>query len=162
MTTVRCYVPVSPRQLRRLQDERRLTGPLPAYAVTAALQAAHPAGDGEEWEYAALQEAARGLLAGGAPVIVAAADVAEESVRRRDDVAAGARVEVGDVDLPRVAALHLGDDVVTGSADAVVRRGSGEIELSWYDTTELAHVVDLASALAGDSHRDDEGAATPG
>ncbi len=146
MTTVRCYVPVSPRQLRRLRDERRLAGPLPAYAVTAALQADHPAGDLEEWEYAALQEAARSLLVGGAPVIVAAADLAEAGVRRREDDAAGARVEVGDVDLPRVAALHVGDDVVTGRPDAVPD-GADEVELSWYDTTELAHVVDLADAL---------------
>ena len=150
MTTVRCYVPVSSQQLRGLRDDRRLSGPLPGYAVTAAVQAAHPAGDAEEWEYLALQEAARSLRVDGAPVIVAAADIIQESVRRRDDDAAGARVEVGDVDLPRVAALHLGDDVVTGDAGAVVISDRGEIELSWYDTTELAHVVDLASALEGD------------
>lgn len=148
MTTVRCYLPVSPEQVRRLRDERRLTGPLPAFAVTSAVQAAHAGGDLDEWEFVALQEAARSLLVGGAPVIVAAADVAEEAVRRRDDQAAGARVEVGDVDLPRVAALHLGDDVVTSRRDAVAEGPQG-IELSWYDTTEISHVVELAEALDG-------------
>ncbi|WP_162802851.1 DUF6912 family protein [Ornithinimicrobium avium] len=148
MTTVRCYLPVTPEQLRRLRDERRLAGPLPAYAVTASVQAAHAGADLDEWEFVALQEAARSQLAGGAPVIVAAADVVEEGVRRREDRASGARVEVGDVDLPRVAALHLGDDVVTGRAGAAADGPQG-IELSWYDTTEIAHVAELAAALDG-------------
>lgn len=148
MTTVRCYVPVTPQQLRQLRDERRLAGPLPAFAVTTAVQSANPSGDLDQWEFASLQEAARSLVTGGSPVVLAAADVVRESVRRRDDEAAGARVEVGDVDLPRVAAFHLGDDVVTGQARAVVD-ARGEIELSWYDTTELSHVVDLVEALDG-------------
>lgn len=148
MATVRCYLPLTPRQVRTLLQERRLGGPLPAYAVTPAVEAAHAGGDLEEWEFAALQEAARSQLAGDAPVIVAAADVAEEGVLRREDEAAGARVEVGDVDLPRVAALHLGDDVVTGRRGAVVEDHQG-IELSWYDTTEISHVVELAEALDG-------------
>ncbi len=148
MTTVRCYLPLSPEQVRRLRDERRLPGPLPAYAVTTSVQAAHPGGDLDEWEFVALQEAARSQRSGDAPLIVAAADVAEESVRSREDQAAGARVEVGDVDLPRVAALHLGDDVVTGRHGAVVETAQG-IELSWYDTTEISHVVELAEALDG-------------
>lgn len=144
MTTVRCYVPVSQEQLTRLHEERTLAGPLTAYAVTEAVRAAQPAGDDEEWEYTALQEAAAAQLADGAPVVVAAADL--EADRVRAGSAPGARVEVGDVDLPRVAALHLGDDVVSGDRAALAGE-AGELELSWYDTTELAHVLELARAL---------------
>lgn len=144
MTTVRCYVPVDLEQLTRLRDDRTLPGPLAGYAVTAPVRAANPAGDAEEWEYAALQEAARHLVASGGPVIVAAADIEQERVH--PGAASDARVQVGDVDLPRVAALHLGDDVVTGSPGAAAGSG-GEVELSWYDTTELAHVLELAQAV---------------
>ena len=144
MTTVRCYVPVNLEQLSRLRDERTLPGPLAAYAVTAPVRAANPAGDGEEWEYAALQEAARHLAGSGAPVIIAAADIEQERVH--PGVASDARVEVGDVDLPRIASLHLGDDVVTGSPGAAAGPGD-EVELSWYDTTELTHVIELAQEV---------------
>lgn len=144
MTTVRCYVPVGQEQLTRLHDDRTLAGPLTAYAVTAAVRLAHPAGDDEEWEYAALQEAAAALVAGGAPVVVAAADLESERVTEGRD--AGAQVTVGDVDLPRVAALHLGDDVVSGRRDALGGT-AGELELSWYDTTELDQVLELVRAL---------------
>lgn len=143
MTTVRCYVPVTLEQLTRLRDDRTLAGPLGAYAVTAAVRAANPTGDGEEWEYAALQQAARGLVAADAPVLIAAVDIEAERVRTGASSDAG--VEIGDVDLPRVAALHLGDDVVGGQPDAVA--SSGDVELSWYDTTELAHVIELAQAV---------------
>ena len=145
MTTVRCYVPVGLEQLRRLRDDRTLPGPLTAYAVTGAVQEANPSGDAEEWEYAAMQEAARGLTGEGSPVLIAAVDIERDRVRQGD--AADARVEVGDVDLPRVAALHLGDDVVTGRP-AAVAGPAAEVELSWYDTTELGHVIELAQALA--------------
>ena len=143
MTTVRCYVPVNLEQLVRLRDDRTLPGPLPAFAVTDAVRASNPAGDAEEWEYAAMQEAARSLADGPGPVVIAAVDILEDRVRRgsSDD----ARIEVGDVDLPRVAALHLGDDVVTGRPDAL--EATAEVELSWYDTTELVHVIELAEAL---------------
>lgn len=147
MTTVRCYVPVSVDQLVRLETDRVLSGPLLACAVTDAVQAALPTGDIEEWEYAALQEAARRLVALEQPVIVAAVDVTADRVRVVGT--ADAQVEVGDVDLPRVASLHLGDDVVTGDTGAV-SADDPEIELSWYDTTELAHVIEVAQALAGE------------
>jgi hypothetical protein len=143
MTTLRCYVPVTLEQLTRLRDERTLAGPLSAYAVTAAVRAANPSGEGEEWEYAALQEAARGLVTAGAPVLIAAVDIEQERVRPGASSDAG--VEVGDIDLPRIAALHLGDDVVGGQPEAVA--SSDDVELSWYDTTELAHVIELAQAV---------------
>ena len=144
MTTVRCYVPLTPSQLTSLHQERRLEGQLPAHAVTAQLRAAHPSGDLDEWEHVALQDAAAGLIDRECPVIIAAVDASSERVELQP--ASGSRVTITDLDLPRVAALHLGDDVVTG--DRSTRPGmGGEIELSWYDTTELAHVVDLARKL---------------
>lgn len=152
MTTVRCYVPVDLEQLTRLRDTRTLSGPLPGYAVTDAVRAAHPAGDSEEWEYAALQEAAGRLADEGSPVLVAAVDVERARVSAGDDE--GARVQVGDVDLPRVAALHLGDDVVSGQPDAARGAAAAAVELSWYDTTELGHVIELAEALAARSGSD--------
>lgn len=149
MTTVRCYVPLSPDQLETLRSDRRLAGPLPASAVTAAVRSADPSSDSEEWEYAVLQEVAGSLAEQARPVIVAAVDLIHDLVRPGTGGGAAA-VTVGDVDLPRVAALHLGDDVVTGDPGALPAAGE-ELELSWYDTTELAHVVELARALPGDA-----------
>lgn len=152
MTTVRCYVPVTLEQLTRLRDERTLPGPLRAYAVTDAVRSANPSGDGEEWEHAAMQEAARDLVAHHAPVLIAAVDIVRDRVR--PGTTPDARIEVGDVDLPRVAALHLGDDVVTGQVPAT-ESGDVEVELSWYDTTEIAHVIELAAARAAGPDADD-------
>ncbi|MFK5633017.1 DUF6912 family protein [Ornithinimicrobium sp. LYQ103] len=144
MTTVRCYVPLTPDQLARLRADRTLPGPLGGYAVTDALRADLPGGDADVWEHAALQHAARALVDAGAPVLIAAVDLTEERVDRTPT--GGAGVGVGDVDLPRVAALHLGDDVVTGEPSAVESQGE-DVELSWYDTTEIAHVAELVEAL---------------
>ncbi|WP_131103988.1 DUF6912 family protein [Ornithinimicrobium sufpigmenti] len=144
MATLRCYLPLSPEQLDTLRTDRRLTGPLRATTVTRSVRASLPSGDQDEWEYAALQAAALGLSADGQPVIVAAVDLVQETV----DAARpeGPQVRVGDVDLPRVAAFHLGDDVVTGDP-ATLPAPDEEIELSWYDTTELEQVIELAHAL---------------
>ncbi|MDO5740104.1 MAG: hypothetical protein Q4P07_08155 [Ornithinimicrobium sp.] len=148
MATVRCYLPLSVRQLEALSRDRHLRGPLDAFAVTEAVRAANPAGVEDEWEYAALQQAARGQAEAGQPILIAAIDLAKADVTR-DDKAVSASVHIGDLDLPRVASLHLGDDVVAGQAGVLeagtVQVGSA-IELSWYDTTELDHVVELAQA----------------
>jgi hypothetical protein len=143
VTTVRCYVPLSAAQLAQLRDTRRLAGPLPGYAVTDEVRAGAPAGDRDEWEHTALQEAAAGVLASSAPVLLAAVDLEESHVDRGSTT--GARIGVGDIDLPRVAALHLGDDVVSGDPAALPGPGE-EVELSWYDTTEIDHVLDLVRA----------------
>ena len=149
MATVRCYVPLTPQQVEDLRTRRQLDGPLPAYAVTPRLRADLPSGDLEEWEYAALQEAAASQAAASAPVIVAAADLDERDVRLVDRPDGGgdqSSARVPGLELPRVAALHLGDDVVSGTAVAVA--GDGHLELSWYDTTEIGHVAELARAVA--------------
>lgn len=148
MTTVRCYVPLSPDQLETLRAERHLPGPLRASTVTAAVREADPSADVEEWEYTALQEAAADLLEHGRPVIVAAVDLTRDQVLEQVP-GAPATVTVVAVDLPRVAALHLGDDVVTGDRASLPTTGE-EIELSWYDTTEIGHVVELARTLVTD------------
>ncbi|MGO0575148.1 DUF6912 family protein [Ornithinimicrobium panacihumi] len=154
MSTVRCYVPLSPAQVEVLRSQRHLDGPLTAHAVTPALQKANPGGDVDQWEFAALQEAAAGLVSAGRPVIVAAVDLVTDKVDQEPgagptegDPAKGL-VRLSDLDLPRVAAFHLGDDVVTGEGGATTGT-DGELELSWYDTTEIAHVAELGAALDG-------------
>ncbi|WP_151524306.1 DUF6912 family protein [Serinicoccus kebangsaanensis] len=143
MTTVRCYLPLSGEQLAVLRAERRLDGPFRATAVTPEVRAAEPTADEDEHEYAAAQTAAGWLLGSGAPVLLAAVDVQERDVR----LDSGPWVEVGQVDLPRVAALHLGDDVITGDPSRLPDEDEG-IELSWFDTTELDHVLELTERLA--------------
>ena len=146
MVTLRCYLPLSPQQLETLRRDRRLPGPLRACTVTRSIRAALPSGDQEEWEYAALQAAALGLAADGAPVIVAAVDLVQDSVDASRPE--GPQVRIGDVDLPRVAALHVGDDVITADPGALPGPDE-EIELSWYDTTELGQVIEMVNALVG-------------
>lgn len=144
MATLRCYLPLSPELLRTLRADRRLPGPLRATTVTRSVRASVTSGDQEEEEYAALQAAALGLAADGQPVIVAAVDLVTENVDASRPE--GPQVRVGDVDLPRVAAIHVGDDVVTGDP-AALPAPDEEIELSWYDTTEIAQVIELVEAL---------------
>ncbi|PZU50928.1 MAG: hypothetical protein DI571_00220 [Arsenicicoccus sp.] len=145
MTTVRCYVPVDAAQLVSLRDDRTITGPLPATTVTEALRAEEPGADTDELEYAAAQVAAVRLAASGAPVLLAAVDVDAERITTAPD--AGAWIEVSSVGLPRVAALHLGDDVVTGDRAQVTDALDQGVELSWFDTTELEHVLELTERL---------------
>lgn len=144
--TVRCYLPLSAEQLEQLRGERRIAGPVDGAAVTPALTSSHTSSDRDELEDLALQEAARGAAAAGSQVIVAAVDLAEDRVEPRTGATPGA-VRVGDVDLPRIAAFHLGDDVLEGAPRILGEDATG-IELSWYDTTELDHVLDLAYAAA--------------
>lgn len=153
---VRVYVPLQARQLRELAVAGRL--PAPVDGVCA------PSGSGseaEEREHAALQRAARAARDSGGPVLIAAADVDTADV----DVQGTARVVGHDPDrtaavpadeaetpdasvvtvsgeilLTAVAALLVGDDVL-GTDPALDDRD--QTELSWYDPTELAHLVSL-------------------
>ena len=137
----RIYLPLSPDQCRQLSTARSVPGPLEGYAVTQAVRTSDPQGDEESWEFAALQDAALSCAVRSAPVLVAAADL---DIADLDDSApAGSRVRVtGALPLQRVAAFHVGDDVLTRQPPAPADPGS-EIELSWYDTTELDHLVSL-------------------
>lgn len=144
MATLRCYLPLSPEQLDTLRGDRRLAGPLRACTVTRSVRDSLPSGEQEEWEWAALQAAAVSLHAEGEPILVVAVDLVRETVDASRPE--GSQVRVGDVDLPRVAAIHVGDDVVTGDPSTLPGPNE-EIELSWYDTTEIEQVVELATAL---------------
>lgn len=161
MTTVRCYLPLSAEQVETLRTDRLLPGPGLAFAVTAAVRSAEPDGDDDSWEYAVAQACAAHLLERSAPVVIAAADLERGVVSpgHSDSDHAGA-LTVADVPLPRVAAFHLGDDVVSGDREALAG-ASGPIDLSWYDTTEIAHVCELlAQGRADDGAADDDGDGT--
>ena len=136
---VRIYLPLTPAQCRDLANTRRVEGPLAGYAVTESLRASDPDGDAESWEYAALQDAAAAAYEDRRPVVVAAVDLDRDQF---DDTAStGSRIEVtGVVTLPRVAALHVGDDVLGGPAPP---EAGAEIELSWFDTTEFGYLTSL-------------------
>lgn len=137
---VRLYLPLSPEQLRLLHDSREVGPPLLGFSVTDQIRGSVPGGDLEEWEFTALQQAARHAHEAGGPVIVAAADVESDHLSAGADT--GPSVEVSRaVTLPRVASLHVGDDVIADRL--IIDPDRQEIELSWYDTTELGHLVGL-------------------
>lgn len=136
---IRCYLPLTTAQARELHEEGSLAGSLVAFVVTESVRRSDPEGDEEVWEWAALQDAATYCRHQGQPVLVAAADVGRDTIE--DSPSSGSRVTVnGPVTLPRVASLHLGDDVV-GDAQQVAE--DEVIDLSWYDATELAQVRSL-------------------
>lgn len=137
---VRCYVPLTPERARALLDQGSLLGDLVAFVVTDSVRRSDPGGDDEGWEYAALQDAAAYCLEQGEPVLVAAADVARDTID--DSGPTGSRVVVhGPISMPRIASLHVGDDLV-GAAEEL-SQVDDVIELSWYDATELADVCAL-------------------
>lgn len=138
MTQTRVYLPLTAADVRALADGATV-GANGGYAVTAALRAAQPSADEEEYEFAALTEAAAaatGLAAGGRRV-VAAADVDAEIV---DDVSGPepdtpAQIQlIASVPLRRVVSFHVDE-----------HPGSGQEDLLWYDVTELDEVVHLTS-----------------
>ena len=153
----RMYFPLAPDQVVALLADGQLGAGLMAYGVDDETRAADPDGDEELWEYRALQRAAHHLRTHGGPVVVAAADIDHSTVAGAAQNLAGAQ----SIDVPLlrtdVASLHLGDDVLLGqTAAATQQRGSDlhdpedvgpdahedeQIDLSWFDTTELAHVV---------------------
>ncbi len=143
---LRVYLPLRPDQVRELADTGRLAGPVAAIAVSDTGPT-----EVEEREHAALQQAARVALQAGQPVLVAAVDVAAVDVAAdlgtdsaatpaEAGAAAGTVTVTGGVVVSRVAALLVGDDVL-GTEPA--RDDRGQVELSWYDTTELAQLVSL-------------------
>ncbi|WP_018155373.1 DUF6912 family protein [Demetria terragena] len=128
-TVTRIYVALTPPQLEVLAVDGQLSE-VAATAVTPALRAAYPHEDQEGLEHEAIQEAAAATLA-GQRVLIAAADVTTPV--DPSTAATPARVAAGPVALDRVVSFHVGDP-------GVVPDSGQDIDLSWYDITELADV----------------------
>ena len=83
MSQTRIYLPLDAKGVRRLAADREVRpAPLRAFAVTDRVERALPDGDEEEWEYAALTEAAEAaaLLQGTS---VAKREIGRASCRER-------------------------------------------------------------------------------
>jgi hypothetical protein len=167
---MRVYIPATWPMLRKLVANSRLD-PVggTAFALTPRLRESYVAGDDEELEYAALNEAARaslrllaiefGLGEDDTPArrVVVAADL--EDVTLRPDLDDGAVRIRGAVELDAIAAVH----VDTEDAEYAVRQAAGAVdaadlgdldaeflvgeaedhELAWYDPGEIAFLVEL-------------------
>jgi hypothetical protein len=139
MTQTRIYLPLNVAGLRRLAADGEV-GPAPvaAYAVTERVERSLPTSDEEEWEYAALTEAADAATAlqgtSVAKRVVAAADVDPAWVEADGTREGLAAVVVGHpVPLRRIVSLHI--DESAGD--------QGTEDLLWYDATELDEVQRL-------------------
>ena len=89
MSQTRLYLPLDAKGVRRLAADRELRpAPLRAFAVTDRVERALPEGDEEEWEYAALTDAAAAASAAAGPAhkrVIAAADVDSDWVNIEGD-----------------------------------------------------------------------------
>jgi len=139
MTQTRIYLPLNASGTRRLADARAVEGPVVrAFAVTEQVERSLPAGDEEDWEYAALTEAfdaaSAALPSSRERRVVAAADVDPVSVTGKGSAESPAAVEVtAPVPLSRVVSFHV--DETAGD--------EGMSDLLWYDATELDEVLRL-------------------
>jgi hypothetical protein len=141
MTLTRIYIPLNESGLRRLGADGALGGaPFLAHAVTEAVQSSAPADGRDEWEYAALNDAAESsgslLTSGERRRIVAAADVAPDLVgpAAPDGPTVESAVSIlGSVALKRIASFQVG-------AGASGEDGRGD-DLLWYDVTELPVIL---------------------
>ena len=139
MTSTRIYVPLNAEGLRSLDSDRALVGaPFLAHTVTEAVRAGAPTAGQDEWEYAALNDAARSsaalLAAGESRRIVAAADVTAEVVFPAEPSSIDeSAVSISEsIAISRIASFHVNDD-----------DSSEDDELLWYDVTELPGILAL-------------------
>ncbi|MGH3823513.1 MAG: DUF6912 family protein [Pseudonocardiaceae bacterium] len=166
---MRVYIPATLAMLRTLVDSGKLV-PVAgtAFAVTPMLRESYAAGDTEELEYAAMNEAARASLrllaaeldgdsAALPRRVVVAADV--EPVRLRSDLDDAAVTIADAVPFSAVAAVHVdlaeAEDAVRtaatvvnaadlGDPDAEFAIGDAEDhEMAWYATQEIPFLLDL-------------------
>ncbi len=162
---MRVYVPATLDGLVELERTGQLgEPPFAAYAVTSALREWYGAGEPEEHEWAAAEEAALGslrLLADGPAAarrrVVLPVDVPGDAVRTDDRLGpAGVRVLVP-VALRDVASVHVdgveASGVVAAAAAALAAAESGDAAaaralealddhaLEWYATQELADLL---------------------
>ena len=139
MTLTRIYIPLTASGLRSLGAHGVVGGaPFLAHAVTESVRASAPTAAQDEWEYAALNNAAQSsaslLSSGESCRIVAAADVSPDLVgpAAPADSTVGSAVSISEsVALKRIASFQVDDD------------GSSDDALLWYDVTELPVVLDL-------------------
>jgi hypothetical protein len=164
---MRVFLPSTlPAVAQALQAGHVGPGPLPGFAVTAALREAYAIGDTEELEYTALTEAARAslrMLAGDpdAPSrrVVLAAEIPAEQVKPDPRDGEPARVVIAEaipaaclasahVDAPEagadvrsaveaLAAADAGDEDARFTVD-----GAEGHELGWYATQELSYLAE--------------------
>lgn len=167
---MRIYVPATWPMLARLVKNDRLD-PIggTAFALTPKLRESYTAGDDEELEYAAMNEAARaslrllgvefGLGEDDVPArrVVVAADL--DAVSLRPDLDDAAVRITGPVPLDAIAAVHVDTEeaeyAVRQAARAVDAADMGDLdaefligeaedhELAWYDPSEVAFLLDL-------------------
>ena len=138
-TMTRIYIPLNASGLRSLSADGAIqAAPLPAHAVTQAMRDSAPNAAEDEWEYAALNDAARTsaalLTPGESHRLVAAADVSSDLVgpAEPEDSEVESAVSISEsVALKRIASLHVGED------------DSDDGDLLWYDVTELPVVLAL-------------------
>lgn len=136
---IRVYLPLSLRQLNTLWTDRTLSTPeLPGFAVTPRLLSTLGSiEDDESGEYAALQEAAFQVTVQGGRVVVAAdvdAAQVDAQVERVPGASAALVVVRGGLALRRVVSLQV--------LDPMDQRDPGtELDLSWYDVTELPQLL---------------------
>ena len=168
---MRIYVPATWPMLARLVKNDRLD-PIggTAFALTPKLRESYTAGDDEELEYAAMNEAARaslrllgvefGLGEDDVPArrVVVAADL-DDAVSLRPDLDDAAVRITGPVPLSAIAAVHVDTEeaeyAVRQAARAVDAADPGDLdaefligeaedhELAWYDPSEVAFLLDL-------------------
>jgi hypothetical protein len=169
VSPMRVYIPATLSMLRTLVDSGELM-PVAgtAFALTPMLRESYAAGDTEELEYVAMNEAARASLRLLAPEleddpgtlarrVVVAADV--EPVRLRPDLDDAVVTITGAVEACAVAAVHVdvaeAEDAVRaavavvdaadlGDPDAEFALGDVEDhDMAWYATQEIAFLLEL-------------------
>ncbi|HEV7196787.1 MAG TPA: hypothetical protein VGN19_12665 [Pedococcus sp.] len=137
MSQTRIYLPLNAVGLKHLSAARAVSGsPVRAFAVTDRVERSLPAGDQEEWEYAALTEAVEAatliLPTLEEKRVIAAADVDSTWVRGNGAGDSLAAVEVSHpVPLARIVSFHV--DETAGD--------DGMSDLLWFDATELDEVL---------------------
>ncbi len=138
-TMTRIYIPLNASGLLSLSTDGAIqAAPFPAHAVTQAMRDFAPNAAQDEWEYAALNDAAQTsgalLTSGESRRIVAAADVSSDLVgpAEPDDCEVESAVSISEtVALNRIASFHVDGDA------------SEDGDLLWYDVTELPVVLAL-------------------
>ncbi len=138
----RVYLPLTPGLVAQLIREQALAAPLAGFAVTPRLQQAAAGNNTEELEYAALLAAAascaelRGVRRWRR--VVAAADVPPRAVAEPGDLLEGPLSQIRLVEpvlCRHVVSFHV-DEHPSGSSD---------VDLLWFDATELSTVAALSS-----------------